>query len=1018
MDVAAWLRGLGLEQYAPAFRDNDVDGEVLPELTVDDLVTIGVTSVGHRRKLLAAIAALGTEPPAMAQSATSATSAPNPPPTIDAERRQLTVMFCDLVGSTALSTRFDPEDLRELIGDYHRAVSATVGRFDGFVAKYMGDGVLVYFGYPQAHEDDAERAVRAGLAVIEAVRRLATPEPLKVRLGIATGLAVVGDLIGEGAAQERGVVGETPNLAARLQVLATPNTLVIAEATRQQIGGLFDLEDLGPQELAGFAEPQHAWRALGESGTVSRFEALRSGTTPLVGRDEEVELLIRRWQQAKSGEGRMVLVSGEPGIGKSRLIVELEQCIAAEPHVSLRYFCSPHYRDSPLHPIIARWEQAAGFVRGDGSNEKLRKLEVMLLPDGTSAEDLALIADLLAVPTDERYPKLEYSPQRKKQKLFEALHRRLAGLARTNPALLLFEDAHWADPSTLELLETTLDRLAELPALLVVSFRPEFTAPWIGRAGVSLIALSRLDRRESAALAARVTLAHVLPAALLDRIVAQTDGVPLFIEELTKAVQETAVQPDGTALAVPDTLQASLMARLDRLPAAKTVAQIGAVIGRSFSYELIAALPELPEPALREGLCQLVGSGLAFKRGVPPDATYTFKHALVQEAAYDSLLRSRRAALHARVAEVLRALEPGIEEGGPDLLAHHYEQAGLVEQAVEYYTRAGLQSFRRNAFTEARELLTTTLRLNATLADGPARAEAELRALTGLSPAVALGLGLGSSEYGRVAGRAAELCAGLPNPLDNLRVLHDLWQFHLTRCHFTTALKECERLLRWGEERGDVRGRIAGHIFAGVTKTYLPELAAARSELRLAISLLEVCEADPTVVWDPVRSIAREHTQAIAHIFLARALCFMGYPDQALAHASAAVEGNEHSMGAVVNIGIFRLGMLRFLREPSELDEAIVEVFRHSREFAMPLHIAIARIYEGYAIAHRGDPRAGGAAIRAGIADFAATGGVLFFRLLPRPAGGDVSDAGRYGRSARHPDRGVVTYGANGRAMV
>jgi class 3 adenylate cyclase len=659
MDVAAWLRGLGLERYVPAFRDNDIDTDVLPELTADDLIGIGVTSIGHRRKLLAAIASLGTDAP----GAAAATPTRDTPAPTDAERRQLTVLFCDLVGSTRLSTRLDPEDLRDLIGPYQDSVVAAIAGLRGYVARFLGDGVLAYFGWPNADEAHAESAVRAGLAIIELVRA----QLLSVRIGIATGLAVVGDLIGVETAQERAVLGETPNLAARLQSLAEPDTIVVSEAMRTLLGRLFDVDDRGAIELKGFDAAQRVWRVRGETPLASRSEALYGGPlTQMIGRDEELDLLVRRWRQAKSGEGRMVLVSGEPGIGKSRLIVELEQCIAAEPHVSLRYFCSPHYRDSPLHPIIARWEQAADFVRGDGSNEKLRKLEVMLLPDGTSAKDLALIADLLAVPTDERYPKLEYSPQRKKQKLFEALHRRLAGLARTNPALLLFEDAHWADPSTLELLETTLDRLAELPVLLVVSFRPEFTAPWIGRAGVSLIALSRLDRRESAALAARVTLAHVLPAALLDRIVAQTDGVPLFIEELTKAVQETAVQPGGTALAVPDTLQASLMARLDRLPAAKTVAQIGAVIGRSFSYELIAALPELPELALREGLGQLVGSGLAFERGVPPDATYTFKHALVQEAAYDSLLRSRRAALHARVAEVLRALEPGIEEGGPD----------------------------------------------------------------------------------------------------------------------------------------------------------------------------------------------------------------------------------------------------------------------------------------------------------------------------------------------------------------
>src|SRR5204863_7838480 len=385
--------GLGLEQYAPVFRDNDVDDEVLPELTADDLLGLGVTSVGHRRKLLSAIAAIGAGAPASAVVATPAPAAApaSAPVQAEAERRQLTVMFCDVVGSTALSTRHDPEDLRELIGDYHRAVAETVGRVDGFVAKYMGDGVLIYFGYPRAHEDDAERAVSSALAVIEAVGRLPAREDLRVRLGIATGLAVVGDLIGEGAAQERGVVGETPNLAARLQALSTPNTLVIGEATRRQIGGLFDLEDLGPQQLAGFAEPQHAWRVLGESDEVSRFEALRAGTTPLVGRDEEVELLTRRWQQAKSGEGRVVLISGEPGIGKSRLTAALSEHIEAEPHTRLRYFCSPHYQDSALYPFIAQLERAAGIARDDTVEARLGKLRAMLAPGTWDDNDIALL---------------------------------------------------------------------------------------------------------------------------------------------------------------------------------------------------------------------------------------------------------------------------------------------------------------------------------------------------------------------------------------------------------------------------------------------------------------------------------------------------------------------------------------------------------------------------------------------------------------------------------------------------
>ena len=392
IDVAEWLRGLGLEQYAPAFVTNDVDPEVLPELTADDLIGLGVTSIGHRRKLLAAIAALRGD---AAHAATEAAPAATPAPS-EAERRQLTVMFCDLVGSTPLSTRFDPEDLREIVGAYHRCVTDTVGRFGGFVAKYMGDGVLVYFGYPEAHEDDAERAARAGLAVIDAVGGLATREPLNVRIGIATGLVVVGDLIGAGAAQERGVVGETPNLAARLQALARPGTLVVADGTRRQIGTLFEIEDLGPQPLAGFAEPQRAWRVVGESGVVSRFEALRSGTTPLVGRDEELDLLLRRWQQAKLGEGRVVLVSGEPGIGKSRLTAALSQRIETEPHTRIRYFCSPHDQDSALYPFIGQLERAAVFARDDTTATRLDKLEA-LLGDGAEPGDISLIAEMLSL---------------------------------------------------------------------------------------------------------------------------------------------------------------------------------------------------------------------------------------------------------------------------------------------------------------------------------------------------------------------------------------------------------------------------------------------------------------------------------------------------------------------------------------------------------------------------------------------------------------------------------------------
>ena len=572
MDVAAWLHGLGLQRYEQAFRDNEIDARVLPRLTAEDLKDLGVTLVGHRRRLLDAIAALVAEvPAAVVTTASRETSA-----RVDAERRQLTVMFCDLVGSTELSTRLDPEDLREVIGAYHGAVGEIVSWFGGFVSRYMGDGVLIYFGYPQAHEDDAERAVRAGLSALDTVGRLDIKSvKLQTRVGIATGLVVVGDLIGAGSAQEQSVVGETPNLAARLQTLAEPDSIVIAASTRRLVGDLFEYSDLGAVEVKGIAGPVPAWRVLRPSVVASRFEALRGSTlTRLVGRDEEIDLLLRRWAHAKAGHGQIVLISGEPGLGKSRLTTALEERLQAEPHLRLRYFCSPYHQDSALFPFVDQLSRAAGFARDDSPATKIEKLEALLALAAPPDEDVAFVADLLSLPASELHPLPNLSPQRKKERTLEALIRQLEGRALQHPVVMVFEDAHWIDPTSRELLDLIVERARSLPVLLLVTFRPEFQPPWTGQPQLSVVALNRLDRRNGTALVGQVAGGKMLPDEVVAQIVDRTDGVPLFVEELTKSVLESGLlreEADRYVLdralppfAIPPSLHDSLMARLDQ----------------------------------------------------------------------------------------------------------------------------------------------------------------------------------------------------------------------------------------------------------------------------------------------------------------------------------------------------------------------------------------------------------------------------------------------------------------------
>jgi class 3 adenylate cyclase len=719
--IADWLEKLGMSEYAQLFAENRIDFSVLPDLADQHLKDLGLP-LGDRLKMLRAIRELsktGSEPPQ-----------PEPRSQDTAERRQVTVMFCDLVGSTALSARLDPEDLREVISAYQKCAAETVQRFGGFVAKYMGDGVLVYFGYPQAHEDDAERAVRAGLTLVAAVRALKTHAPLQTRVGIATGLVVVGDLIGSGASQEQAIVGETPNLAARLQGIAEPNGVVIAESTRRLVGNLFELEDLGEQDLKGIAGPLKAWSALRPSSVESRFDALHAGgLTELVGREEELDLLLRRWSKAKSGEGHVVLLSGEPGIGKSRLTAALLERLASEPHTRLRNFCSPQHSDSALYPIISQLERAAGFAHDDTPEAKLDKLDTLLARSATSAQDAALIADMLSLPNDGRYPSLELPPPELRRRTLEALVSQVVTFSRQNTVLMILEDAHWSDPTSLELFDRTVSRIPSLRVLLIVTSRPEFQAPWIGRPHVTALTLNRLAEREVGAMMDGLIGNQLLPANIRQDIVERTDGIPLFVEEMTKALLEAAGESEAMRMAgavpspampVPASLHASLMARLDRLGPAKEVAQIGAAIGREFSHALLAAVVRTSETELNSTLERLIEAGLLFRQGTAPQATYLFKHALVQDAAYGTLLREPRRALHARIAETLEGRFAEITETRPELLARQCTDAGLIEKAASLWGKAGQRSLERSALIEAVALFTRALDQVATLPATPA----------------------------------------------------------------------------------------------------------------------------------------------------------------------------------------------------------------------------------------------------------------------------------------------------------
>ncbi len=794
-----WLHRIGLGEYAARFADNDIDFSILRDLSDQDLRDLGMASLGHRRKLLHAVAEL---------SATLATpDAPSPidPPRAEAtERRQLTVMFCDLVGSTELSTRLDPEDLRTVIGAYNSVAAATVRRFHGFVAKYLGDGILVYFGYPNARENDTEEAVRCALALVTEISALAphADVSLAIRIGIATGLVVVGDITGG----EPGILGETPNLAARLQALALPNTVVIADGTRRLLGGLFTCEDLGAQALKGFAEALRAWRVVGESLIQSRFEALHSGATALVGRKEEIEILERLWQLAKTGEGQAVLLSGEPGIGKSRLAVALVDALRSEPHAALQYFCSPHHQDSALHPVIAYLESAAGFEYSDAPELRFGKLEALITANSMAAEDVALFAELLSLPLSDRYAPLQFSPQRKKEKTLDALIRYLASVAESRPVLLIFEDIHWIDPTSRELLDLLIKGIEHLPILVIATFRPEFQSPWSGLSHETNLALTRLAREDSATLVRQIERdTTALPDEVVQQIVERSDGVPLFLEEVTKAMREASAGASWAKNgilehAVPATLHASLLARLDRIGAtAKEIAQVGAAIGREFSYELLAATLQRSPSYVNEALTRLVEAALIFQRGTLPEATFLFKHALVQDAAYSTLLRGARRNLHARIADALLAVDHA-DSVAPEIIALHMQSAERPTEAIAYWQRAGEQSVRRANNREAVAHFRRALSLLEAQPQASERWRTELAILSQLGPALMSVHGWAAAEVGEVVERAADVGRRLESSQELAPSIANLWIFHYASGRLDAAEKISDDLFRIARE--------------------------------------------------------------------------------------------------------------------------------------------------------------------------------------------------------------------------
>ncbi|WP_245330429.1 adenylate/guanylate cyclase domain-containing protein [Bradyrhizobium sp. AS23.2] len=959
--IADWLEKLGLGQYAKRFAENGIDIGILPDLKDEDFDRLGVL-LGHRRKMLRAVAELD-QAELMAETARRH----------DAERRHLTVMFCDLVGSTALSARIDPEDMWEVIGAYRAACARVIAAYDGVIARFVGDGILAYFGYPCAHEDDAERAVRAGLDIIVAIGKLETrvKQRVEVRIAISTGLVVVGDLISGGASEEQALVGDTPNVAARLQSLAEPGVVVVADSTRLLLGDLFTFLSLGDREVKGISKPIAVWAVKGATASESRFEAVRTARSiGFVGRKAEIEFVLSRQQLAWQGQGQVVLISGEAGIGKSRLVATLVESLALGSYCRVRYQCSPYHTNSALHPFIAQLERAAGITSQDTPGQTLDKLEAMLaLGTRQVATATPLIAALLSIPTDERYPPLGLSPAQQRRQTFAALLDQLEGLARQQPVLIVCEDMHWADATSLELYDLAVDRIRGLPILVLMTFRPEFEPAWAGLTNVSLLRLDRLDRHDTRALVEQVAVGRQLPCEMMTQIINRTDGIPLFIEELTKMVLESGLLVEEAGryrldiplppLAIPATLQDSLMARLDRLAPVKEVAQIGAAIGRDFSYTLLRCVAGRDDLTLNAALAQLEEAELLLRHGTPPEASYSFKHALVQEAAYESLLKSRRQLLHKHIGDVLRDRFADIAETEPEVVAFHFTQAGLSGVALEWWRKAGQQALKRSAYSEAIAHLGKAVAIADELPDEPGRTMNRLHLQIAYGRALRGSLGHSAPETVAAWTRARQFVADISDPAEMAPIHSGLFNASLTHGEIAPMQELAEAIMNAADRRPESPvAAVVAHWTSGVTCWFGGDYLNARVHLEQALAIYGS---------DPTPATFKASTLDLPYVimrFLALVLWPLGKIDRArrLAAEAVSVPGEKRALAqanALVHKAVFD-GLCGGMLQQTETMLAL------AREHAMPLYVAAGTYLDGLAKWRAGDRADGLAEMRRG----------------------------------------------------